>query len=414
LRKYPSVEVVGVKSKQAGIAMRNENCNMIRNTFERLVCRIIQFLKNMLRPKQGQLIVIRRDGKKSVKNVRLDDQFDSILKILMMVVLIFLMTLVLQGFTFAGGGSSLDMPVKGYGLSIGNSANFTGLRINFRDRHVEKINGINITLWPAKDNKFAEVNGLSLGILPEAGAMRGAGAEKEMTGLNLGVIGIGSGGDLTGINIGGIGAGSGSNAKGITVGLIGAGAGGSMTGINIGGIGVGAGGNLSGISLGLIGAGSGGNVNGITIGGIGAGAGKNMTGFNFGGIGVGAGENVTGITIGGIGAGAGNKLTGITIGGIGAGAPNVRGLTIGGIGAGGVDVRGVTLALANVRVVEDGQLSGFSASAFNWIRGRQSGVSLGVVNYAYRLNGFQIGLINYVKENPKGLKILPLINFHFD
>ena len=123
---------------------------------------------------------------------------------------------------------------------------------------------------------------------------------------------------------------------------------------------------------------------------------------------------MTGINIGGIGVGAGNKLTGISIGGIGAGAPNVRGLTIGGIGAGGVDVRGVTLAIGNVRVNENGQLIGFSASAFNWIRGRQSGVSVGIVNYAYRLNGFQIGLINYVKENPKGLKILPLINFHFD
>lgn len=401
--------------------MRKENCLRFRNILERIVCYIVQFLKNMLQPKQGQLVVIRPDGKKSLKNVRLDDQFDSVLKTLLLIALIILMTLILQGFAFAGGGSSLDIPVKGYGLSIGNSSNFTGLRINFRDHHVEEINGINITLWPAKDNKYAEVNGLSLGILPEAGAMHGinlgllgAGAEREIKGLNLGLIGIGSGGDLTGINIGGIGAGSGGDAKGITVGLIGAGAGGNMVGLNIGGIGVGAGGNLSGISVGLIGAGSGGNVNGITIGGIGAGAGKNMTGFNFGGIGVGAGENMTGINIGGIGVGAGNTLSGINIGGIGAGAPNVRGLTIGGIGAGGVDVRGVTLALANVRVTDDGQLSGLSASAFNWIKGSQSGVSLGVVNYAYRLNGFQIGLINYVKENPKGLKILPLINFHFD
>lgn len=211
--------------------MRKENCNRFQNLLERVICYIVQFFKNMLQPRQGQLIVIRPDGKKSIKNIRLDDQLDSALKILLLIALVIFMTLVLQGFAFAGGGSSLDIPVKGYGLSIGNSANFTGLRINFRDRHVEEINGINITLWPAKDNKYAEVNGLSLGILPEAGAMRGinlgvlgAGAEREMKGLNLGLIGIGSGGDLTGINIGGIGAGSGRDAKGITVGLIGAGA----------------------------------------------------------------------------------------------------------------------------------------------------------------------------------------------
>ena len=62
---------------------------------------------------------------------------------------------------------------------------------------------------------------------------------------------------------------------------------------------------------------------------------------------------------------------------------------------------------------EDGSLTGFSASLYNQIRGRQTGVSLGLVNYAYTLNGFQIGLINYVRDNPKYMRILPVLNAHF-
>ena len=31
-------------------------------------------------------------------------------------------------------GQSLDIPAKGFGLSFGNSKNFTGVRFNFRDR----------------------------------------------------------------------------------------------------------------------------------------------------------------------------------------------------------------------------------------------------------------------------------------
>lgn len=42
---------------------------------------------------------------------------------------------------------SLNIPAKTWGLSFGNSRNFAGLRFNFRDRNVEKIYGINITLW---------------------------------------------------------------------------------------------------------------------------------------------------------------------------------------------------------------------------------------------------------------------------
>lgn len=400
--------------------MRKEDCRIFKNLFKRFYCQIIQSLQNFQNPKQGQLILLRRDGKRSIRNVNPDDHFDSLLRYFLIFLLILLILLFMQGIALANGGSSLDIPVKGYGLSIGNSAKFTGLRINFRDRQVEQIDGVNITLWSAKNNDSAVVNGLSLGLMPEAGELNGinlglgVSAEKRLFGVNLGIIGFGAGGNVAGINIGGIGGGAGGNMHGINLGLIGIGAGGDLTGLNIGGIGAGAGGDLKGISIGLIGVGGGKNVAGITIGGIGVGGSKNVSGLTIGGIGAGAGEKLSGINVGGVGVGAGNTLTGINIGGVGVGAPIVRGLSIGGLGVGGEDVKGVSLALGSVKIDRDGRHTGVSISTLNWNKGRQSGLALGIVNYASQLNGFQIGLINYVKDNPKFLKILPIINFHFD
>ena len=72
-----------------------------------------------------------------------------------------------------GISQALNFPTKTAGISIGNSKLFNGLRINFRDRNVDQINGLNITLWQSKQNRDAQVNGISLGILPTAGYLRG-------------------------------------------------------------------------------------------------------------------------------------------------------------------------------------------------------------------------------------------------
>jgi hypothetical protein len=80
---------------------------------------------------------------------------------------------------------------------------------------------------------------------------------------------------------------------------------------------------------------------------------------------------------------------------------------------GGVEITGLTVALAHVRIEDDGILTGLTASAFPYIKGTLKGVSLGIFNYAYEVNGIQIGLLNYVADNPSGLKILPLFNTSF-
>jgi len=291
----------------------------------------------------------------------------------------------------SGFPQSLDIPSKSFGISIGNSKDFTGLRFNYRDHHVNKINGINITLWDSYENEKSEVTGMSLGIMPNAGYLNGiqfgalgVAAEKDITGISFGLLGAGSGGDITGFGIGGLGMGSG----------------GSMRGVFLGGLGVGCGGDITG----------------IIFGGLGAGTGGSLTGLGIGILGVGAGKNLTGINIGGLGAGAGENVSGITIGGLGVGSPSITGLTFGGLGIGATDIKGVSIAIGTIRIEDEeseGSYSGLAASAFNYIKGKQTGVSIGIVNYAYKLNGFQIGLINYVRDNPDLLKILPLINFNF-
>jgi hypothetical protein len=286
----------------------------------------------------------------------------------------------------------LAVPAKTWGIGFGNSPRFNGLRFNAMDKNIITINGINITFWKANEKHAGgRVNGLSLGLMPYAG-------------------------ELNGIQFGLLGSGAEKNIRGISIGLVGAGSGGDITGLNFGGIGVGAGDDVLGVSIGGIGVGAGDNLIGLNLAGLGVGAGKNLIGFNLGGLGAGAGERVMGITIAGLGAGAGNSLTGLTVCGLAAGAPSVTGLTIAGLAVGGTKITGVSLALGTIMVrldKGDGAYTGLAVSAFNNIRGTQKGVSIGIVNYAYRLKGVQIGLLNFVRDNPKGRKVLPIINFNF-
>jgi len=293
---------------------------------------------------------------------------------------------------------SLDLAVKNYGVSFGNSKNFNGLRVNFSDREVEKINGVNVTFWRAKNNMEAVVNGVSLGLIrPEAAYLNG---------IQIGGLGVGA---AKCIKIKGI------KRITITAENISEHLRGSISGITIGGLYCYSLRNITGITIGGLGAIAIGNINGITFSGIGTITGGNITGITFSGIGTFAGGNITGFTLALLGAGANGNITGITIGGLGAGnAKKIKGITIGGLDISAHNIIGVALSLTNVKVHDNGSLTGFSASAFNHIKGRQTGVSLGIFNFAYKLNGIQIGLVNYVRENPKYLRILPVVNANFD
>jgi hypothetical protein len=157
----------------------------------------------------------------------------------------------------------IDLTVHNVGLAIGDKPEMTGLRINYRDRHLREITGVNATIWSPYEPATGTVNGLALGV-PLTGAAR-------INGALIGIFGGGIGGSLEGIGIGGVGVGAGGEMRGVMLGGVGVGSGGGMTGLSVGGVGVGSGGSMRGIQLGGIGVGGAGDVTGLSIGGIGVG-----------------------------------------------------------------------------------------------------------------------------------------------
>jgi hypothetical protein len=306
------------------------------------------------------------------------------------------------------------------GLGIGDVPEMTGIRLNFRDRELRRIDGINVTIWaPYQDARRSYIRGVAVGLPVTGGgdidglgvAVFGLGVEHRFRGIGLAPIGMGAGGSMEGLMIGGIGLGGGGDITGIGIGGIGVGTGGHMKGLMIGGIGAGSGGDVDGIVIGGIGVGAGGHVKGLAIGGIGVGGGGNAEGIMIGGIGVGVGGDMTGLAVGGIGVGAGGTFTGVGIGGIGVGAQRAKGLMISGIAGGAQDLTGIAFSTAWFKL-EKGEMHGMSVASYNEIRGRQRGLTIGLLNLAEELHGVQLGLINIAYNNPSGRKVLPLVNWH--
>lgn len=336
--------------------------------------------------------------------------------------------LLIPAISFAGGNKGTGFPAKKWFIGFGNSPIFTGLRFNFKDRDIEKVNGLSFTMWqPKDDGGDGKVNGISMGLPLAGGAaernglnlgVAGISANDQLNGLNIGGFGAGAGGDVNGVNIGGLGVGSGGNLNGLNLAGIGLGSGDDVTGVSLAAIGVGAGGDLKGVSIAGIGAGAGGDAEGINIALVGIGAGEDMKGINFGGVGMGAGGTMRGINIGGIGVGAGEEVLGLNMALVGIGAPEVKGISIASV-VGGDKVTGIAIAPAWLKVGDkngdgDVELKGVSISAFNQIRGENNGLSIGILNIAEGGKGFQIGILNHNPNNPKGLRWLPFFNANFN
>ena len=223
-------------------------------------------------------------------------------------------------------GKALNFPTAKYGVSIGNSSEFNGIRINFADENVKRINGLNITFWlKHAKNEYAVVNGISLGVIPTAGTMQF---------VNLGLLGVGTDNNLNGVSVGGL-----------VVGL-----GGNINGLSISGLITMADGDKSVIS-------------GIAISGIGIGANKAINGLALGGI--------TVFTEGGDINGVASSLAWIYA------EKNFRGLavTVGYLGA--EIFKGVAIA----GYAKTDQMNGLSIALFNRTK-ELHGVQFGLINYA--------------------------------
>ena len=253
---------------------------------------------------------------------------------------------------------SLDLAINGTGISIGDSRGVNGLRLNFRDTRLERVNGVNITMWHPTGTSHGIVNGAAIG-LPLTGA-------RQITGLAIGLVGATVEERFRGIGVGGFGVMSAGRLEGLMLGGHGVVAWGGIRGISIGGLGVGSAGDITGLSLGL--------------------------------VGVGTGRTVTGVQAAGIGVLAGR----------------IEGITLAGALAGSEFIRGVVVAGGYVRVDGDGDsigmMQGVTVSAVNHIVGTQRGLAIGIVNYASTLNGIQLGVLNYARNNPRPFRLLPIIN----
>lgn len=131
----------------------------------------------------------------------------------------------------------VGIPSSTWGIGFGNSPEFSGLRFNFRDENVKRVNGLNLTLWqPEEHNQDAVVTGLSLGLIPGGGVLYGLQlgifgviAMKSVHGISVATLGMGAGEDLVGINLAGLGMGAGKRIIGVNVATLGMGAGDSTS-----------------------------------------------------------------------------------------------------------------------------------------------------------------------------------------
>jgi hypothetical protein len=178
---------------------------------------------------------------------------------------------------------AINIPVKKYGISFGNSSEFTGIRINLADKDIKRINGLNVTFWARKLKYWSDnvqmqksvVNGISTGIIPTCGTMNGINtgvlrvvAMKEMNGLSISGLNLFSKGDINGLSFSGLITQC-DILSGFAVSVIGAAGTGGINGLAIGGLTVGSDrSDINGVAatLGVLYCGS--DFNGVGVSGI--------------------------------------------------------------------------------------------------------------------------------------------------
>jgi len=252
-------------------------------------------------------------------------------------------------------GKALNFPAKKYGISIGNSYEFTGIRINFADENVKIINGLNITFWLKMfKNKNAVVNGISVGVIPVAAVLNG---------ISVGVMTFAG------------------TIQPISLGLLYLGAKNYLNGLSISGLIVATDGNINGLSVsGLVTMAEEDKsvISGIAISGIVLGARKAINGLAIGGLAVLTGGDISGVA---------SSLACIACG------KNIQGIA-------------VTGGLLHSEMFKGVAIAGYAKTH------QMHGLSIALYNRTKELHGIQFGLMNYAENNPKGLRMLPFINLH--
>jgi hypothetical protein len=366
---------------------------------------------------------------------------------------------------------SFNLGVAETGLGFGNSPRHNGIRFNWSDRDIELINGFNFTLWKPKDQFSGTINGIAIGIVsPAAEQINGislgglAVIGGDLTGVTLGGLAVVTHGSGKGLNAGGLAVVGDGGLAGLNFGGLAIVGKGGVAGVNVAGLACVTEGNLSGFSFATAALVGKGNLSGINVGGIACVAEGSMSGINLGGVACVSRGSMNGLNFGGLALVAKERLNGINIGGLAlvsegtvsfvnlaglavVGMDGIRGLTVGGIGiVSKHDITGLNITLGDLRSdrpedeisirgfsfggyrIRAKEISGINISvamtqaetakglmigSYNRAYGTQRGTSIGIFNHATELCGIQIGVLNYAENNPKFLRLLPLMNFHF-
>ncbi|MBI3620746.1 MAG: hypothetical protein HY208_00960 [Nitrospirae bacterium] len=162
---------------------------------------------------------------------------------------------------------------------------------------------------------------------------------------------------------------------------------------------------LNGVSLGLMTGIR--RFNGVAIGGLQVL--DEAHGLALGGLT--SGGDMTGVFVNVWGMRPWGHVTGIVLSGIQSNADidaTLTGLIISGLNTLAEEAQGMTISTTNLVGVVNGVAIGvFNASE------KMTGVQIGVVNLALgELHGAQIGVVNYAANNPKLLRVLPVINLN--
>ncbi|PSQ75489.1 MAG: hypothetical protein BRD35_08895 [Bacteroidetes bacterium QH_7_62_13] len=288
---------------------------------------------------------------------------------------------------------ALPLTVHDVGVGIGDTEHTIGGRVNFGDRCLQSVSGVNATLFPSF-SPTGTVNGLALG-LPMTGSARLRGL-----GVGLGLF-FGNAGDVRGavdgLLVGGLATVSESPVRGMAIGSVGAGVGAPATGVLL------AGGTAVTTDRGR----------GLILGGAVAGTGGPSIALLAGGLVAGTTDRLYGAAVSPGLVGAGGRLVGLGVGGLAAGSRDaVQGLMVGGAALRAQRLTGLGVT-AGYAYVSDGPLQGGSIAAVNHINGTQRGLTIGLFNYARELHGVQVGLINVARNNSFWRRILPGLNFSF-
>jgi hypothetical protein len=246
-----------------------------------------------------------------------------------------------------------------------------GLRLTHRTRGHEQVHGLTLTLWgPRAAPRTGHVTGLALG-MPATGAAR-------LHGIGVAPLEVVGPEALSGVALGGVGLRAGR-----------------LYGVGVGGVGSLVHDRLVGVA-----------VNGGVLAGRGG-----ATGLSVSGLGTALGGGGTGLLLSGGLLRTGGPMRGVALTGGVLVAGRVQGLAAAPVlvpAAG----RGVFVAPLGLVGGGAGPLTGLTVSPLTIVRGRQTGLSVGLLNGARELHGVQIGLLNYAGNNPLLLRLLPGMNVH--